>query len=281
MDDLRNYVIDTDLGPVEYSIRGAGQPVVFVHGGHSNSQEVLFQKGWDPKKYLLITPSRPGYGATPLGEHSSPESQADVIRALLDALGITNVTIVGISAGGLTAIAFASQYTHRTDRLILISAVTDQWLSSEDSLYQRGMKMFAPNKEKRNWKLYRMAFRLFPRRMTRILFDELSTAREAKIRPEEVSEVRTMTFVQASGSGFVNDINQKPDSRHLEQIIAKTLIMHSENDKTVDLKMAQFANDKIQNSVLKIYQNKWGHLLWIGSDSDKPISDLQNFLEQN
>lgn len=58
----------TAKGRVEYSITGTGMPVVFLHGGHSNCNETLFHKGFDTRTFSLITPSRPGYGNTPLSD---------------------------------------------------------------------------------------------------------------------------------------------------------------------------------------------------------------------
>jgi pimeloyl-ACP methyl ester carboxylesterase len=63
---MRIEVIKTDKGQIEYSIVGKGVPILFLHGGHSNCQETLLHKGFDTNKFQLITPSRPGYGNTPL-----------------------------------------------------------------------------------------------------------------------------------------------------------------------------------------------------------------------
>ncbi|EPR68637.1 hypothetical protein ADICYQ_2334 [Cyclobacterium qasimii M12-11B] len=42
--------------------------------------------------------------------------------------------------------------------------------------------------------------------------------------------------------------------------------------------MAKYASQKITNSELKTYDNKWGHLFWQGEESKKPIKDLMGFL---
>ncbi|WP_129677732.1 alpha/beta fold hydrolase [Candidatus Chloroploca sp. Khr17] len=70
--------IKTKLGQVECSIIGAGVPVLFLHGGHSNCHERLAHKGFDRQTFLLITPSRPGYGNTPLGDSKTPQQAADL-----------------------------------------------------------------------------------------------------------------------------------------------------------------------------------------------------------
>ncbi len=61
--------IETEKGQIEYSITGKGRPVLFINGGHTNCKTTLCYKGFDLGKFQLITPSRPGYGDTPLGSN--------------------------------------------------------------------------------------------------------------------------------------------------------------------------------------------------------------------
>ena len=88
-----------------------------------------------------------------------------------------------------------------------------------------------------------------------------------------------MTFKQSSGNGFVADLDQEIDRNVITEIKCPTLILHSKNDKTVSIEMAQYANEKISNSVLKTFNNKWGHLLWIGEERNLPIEELNGFLK--
>lgn len=63
---MNSKVINTKLGEIEYRLIGNGIPILFMHGGHSNCNETLCHKGFNLEKFKLITPSRPGYGRTPL-----------------------------------------------------------------------------------------------------------------------------------------------------------------------------------------------------------------------
>ena len=272
-------LIETKFGKIEYTIIGNGQPIVFLHGGHSNCHETLFLKGYDLSQFQLILPSRPGYGRTPLGKNEQPAEAAKLVSSLLQQLKIEEIIIVGISAGGLTAIELAALLQSKAKQLILISAVTKKWLTSNDELYKKGKKVFSPKKEKFNWKMFRVFFRLIPRKMTKVLFEGLSTKKGLKITDEEIAEVRAMTFKQSSGNGFVADLDQEISEEIITNIQCPTLILHSQNDKPVKLEMAEYANKKIPNSELKIYDNKWGHLLWIGKESKIPIEDVNKFIK--
>ena len=80
---------------------------------------------------------RPGYLGTPLGGNGSSEAQADVAAALLDALEVERVAVVGISAGGPGAIQFAARHPERTRALVLLSAVSRRTPLSDAPAEQR------------------------------------------------------------------------------------------------------------------------------------------------
>ncbi len=277
-----NKVIETKKGKVEFSLRGEGHAVLFVHGGHSNSRELLAHKGIDLTRYQLITPSRPGYGQTPLLPHPSPKATAELLVALLDELEIRRVILTGISAGGPVALELAASFPERVTRLVLISAVTKKWLSEKDPAYVKGRKLFSPSAERYSWGLFKFFYAMFPGVMAGTLFQELSTVKGAGITKEEIEELRTMVREQRSHSGFIYDLDQQPaEPEVFSKISCPTLIVHSLNDRSVPVEHAHFAHQHIKDSALKTYRNKWGHLVWIGDDSEKIIQDLMNFIQQD
>jgi pimeloyl-ACP methyl ester carboxylesterase len=270
-------IIDTVKGKIEYSMIGKGKTILVVHGGHVNCKETIFQKGLDVNKFCIITPSRPGYGKTPLtGFNKSPEGTADLFIALLDALKVPQVIVMGISAGGLTALEIAARHPGRVVNLILMSALTKKWFVETDKLYKAGKKAFAPKIEKLTWLLYRLLLSLIPTVMTRVMFKELSSYRPIKFTHDEAEELKRMTMHMRSGMGFCNDLDQTIDQKDLSKITCSTLILHSENDNAVDLSHPNNAKNNISNAQLMTFKNRWGHLLWIGVDYDPVLSALEN-----
>ncbi len=77
----------TEKGKIEFSQYGKDEPVLIIHGGHSNCKETLTHKGLNPQEFRIITPSRPGYGKTPLNDSKPPEQAAELIACLLAGLG--------------------------------------------------------------------------------------------------------------------------------------------------------------------------------------------------
>jgi len=276
---MTTQVIKTIKGTIEYSLAGTGIPILFVHGGHSSCNETLFHKGFDTKRFCLITPSRPGYGKTPLSNIFSPKDTAELFITLLDELKLKTVIVVGISAGGLTAIELTSNFPDRVKKLILISAVTKRWMTEKDNTYQKAKKLFSPTFEKYSWGLFQLFYSLFPRLMANTMFKELSSIQPTNITNDEVAELHTMIKLQRSKKGFVNDLDQDIEQNIIREIICPTIILHSLNDNSVNIEQANYAHTQIKKSILKVYNNKWGHLLWLGQESSIPIKDTLNFID--
>lgn len=116
--------VDTPLGPVEYLDVGDGPPVVSLHGamGGCDQSLMLVQTVGDAAhRYLAV--SRPGYLGTPLASGRSPQRQADLVAALLDASGIDRAGVIAVSGGGPCAVQFGLRHRRRCAGLVLISTV--------------------------------------------------------------------------------------------------------------------------------------------------------------
>lgn len=271
--------IETIKGKVEYSLLGQGKPILFIHGGHVNCRETIFFKGLDSTKYCFITPSRPGYGNTPLTDiNKTPKGTADLFIALLEELNFKKSIVIGISAGGLTALEVAANYPNHIESLILISALTKKWFADPDKMYKGGKVIFAPKLEAFTWLFYRLFFRLFPKIMARTMFKALSKHRPIDFTAGELQELKQLTLQMRSGSGFINDLDQNIDQEILSGIDCPTLILHSENDNSVDISHAQNAKARIRNSKLVIVKNHWGHLLWLGTAYERILSEMKKHI---
>ena len=80
-------IIQTKKGPIEISKKGNAPYVLCLHGtpgihdGYSNYFSYLTDAGFG-----VISPSRPGYGRTPLSSGPTSVEAADLLAALLDEL---------------------------------------------------------------------------------------------------------------------------------------------------------------------------------------------------
>lgn len=273
-------LIETAKGRIEYTMLGKGIPILVVVGGHTNCKETIFHKGLDTTKFCFITPSRPGYGLTPLTEQNkTPKGTADLFISLMEELKIQKVIVFGISAGGLTALEIASNHPDRVDNLILMSALTKKWFVETDKIYKGAKKIFAPNIERYTWFLYRVFFGLFPKGMTKTMFRQVSKYRPIEFTEGEFQELKQMTLIMRSYKGFDNDLDQTIELEALMRIKCPTLILHSKNDNAVDISHAQNAKKSIENSKLVTFNNRWGHLLWLGADYDPVVRELKQQID--
>lgn len=114
-------VVTTACGPIEVQQAGEGMPLLVIHGsggGHDQGMDwarPLLQRG-----IRVIAMSRFGYLRTPRPADASPEAQADAHACLLDALGIARAAVVGVSAGGPSALQTAIRHPERVSALALV-----------------------------------------------------------------------------------------------------------------------------------------------------------------
>jgi pimeloyl-ACP methyl ester carboxylesterase len=204
----------------------------------------------------------------------------DLLVELLNHLSITKVVVYGISAGGLTAIKFASNHTERTSKLILASAVSKKWLDKSDPTYKLGKIMFRPGLEGFVWSMVNFFSSLWPRLIANNFYPQFSLLDKHKLRKEDILELTASLKNYRSKAGFVHDLDQNIDEEALKQIRCPSLIIHSKNDASVPLDHALHAHESIPQSKLEVLDNEWGHLFWIGKDSNTAIAQTLSFIEE-
>ncbi|GGC42456.1 putative hydrolase YcgS [Parapedobacter defluvii] len=278
MNHLARQYFETDKGTVEYTRYGSGQPVLFFHGGHSNAIDRLYHLGFDPSKYELITPSRPGYGKTSLQHNESAAATATLMAALLDGLSIHRVILYAASAGGPSAIAFAAKNNDRVQKLILASSVTTTWLGQKDRKYRLAKRLFRPPIQSVAWLFVRFMASDAPMLLGRLFFREFSTQSRHLISRPEAFRLAAALSVYDSGRGFLNDLKQEVDQESLTRVDCPTLILHSKYDASVAVQHARHAKEYIPHAQLVLLENPWGHMIWIDDCRIEVEKQIQKFL---
>src|SRR5258705_12555554 len=108
---------------LHYLVAGKGEPVILLHGYAENSHM------WRPlmvqlaKSHTVIAPDLRGFG-----QSSKPttgydkKTMAQDIHALAQSLGYQQEVVVGHDIGLMVAYAYAAQYPHEVDRIVLMDA---------------------------------------------------------------------------------------------------------------------------------------------------------------
>ncbi|MCY8918732.1 alpha/beta hydrolase [Bacillus atrophaeus] len=278
--------ITIDGKTIEYSITGKGIPILIMHGGHSNCYEEFGYSALTEKGFSLITPSRAGYGNTSKEIGESLASTCLFYVKLLDHLRIKEVHLLAISAGGPSGITFASHYPEKVKTLTLQSAVTKEWLTPKDKQYKAAKLLFRPPAEKWLWRWIIFTNNAFPHltfKLTSPFFSMLSYDQiKMKMKEDDEEQFRLMNNRQRPGYGFMTDLSQMNmvSSDDLKAISCPALIMHSQYDGLVPLEHAYHAHKLIPQSELCLLQS-WGHLIWLGKESDEVDHTLATFLSSS
>jgi 2-hydroxy-6-oxonona-2,4-dienedioate hydrolase len=114
-------VVNTRCGPIEVQQAGQGIPLLVIHGsGGGHDQGMAWARPLTQHGVRVIAMSRFGYLRTPRPVDASPEAQADAHVCLLDALGIQRAAVMGVSAGGPSAMQTAIRHPDRVSALALV-----------------------------------------------------------------------------------------------------------------------------------------------------------------
>lgn len=105
---------------LHYIERGAGEPLVLLHGNGESGEYFTHQMDHFAKFYRVIAVDTRGQGKSPRGEAPFTIRQfADDLLEFLDGLGIQKARLLGFSDGANIALIFALRHPERVDRLIL------------------------------------------------------------------------------------------------------------------------------------------------------------------
>ncbi len=112
--------------PVELTVAdaGAGQPFLLLHGGAGPASFLPFAADLSQRRPArAIVPTHPGFNDTPRPDDiADVRALADLYRALLDRLDLTDVTVVGNSIGGWVAAEIALLASPRVASVVIMNA---------------------------------------------------------------------------------------------------------------------------------------------------------------
>jgi pimeloyl-ACP methyl ester carboxylesterase len=109
-----------------YDERGAGEPVVLLHGGLTDSRDFTGNLDDLAGRFLLLVPERRGHGHTPdVPGPLSIDVHAEDLVAFLDQVVGRPVRLIGYSAGAAVALWTAVLQPDLVERLVMISGAFD------------------------------------------------------------------------------------------------------------------------------------------------------------
>lgn len=157
--------------------RSSRAPVLLVHGGGADNAAISWCRLLAPLAHdrEVLAPDLPGFGYTDgIDPQPTSRAMADRLRELLDALGIDEVVVCGVSMGGEVALQFALRHPDRCAGVVAIAAgglitrygsrlvhssvwltsrVPDRWLQRLSDVANRFSRQFIRNAVKHRRRL--------------------------------------------------------------------------------------------------------------------------------
>ena len=254
-----------------YHDRGAGAPVLLVHGSGpgvsawANWRGVLPPLSADRR---VIAPDVIGFGYTehPSGFAFTQRAWVDHLVGFLDALQLPSVSVVGNSFGGALALWLADRYPDRVDRLVLMGSAGTRFPLTPGLDAVWGYRPSVENMA--------ALLELFAYDQT-LLGPDLARLRyEASIRPG-IQESYSAMFPAPRQNGV--DALALPEES-LRAIQHDTLIVHGRDDKVIPLSSSLRLGELIPRAQLHVF-NQCGHWTQI-EKCDEFVHLLRGFLPE-
>jgi pimeloyl-ACP methyl ester carboxylesterase len=209
-----------------YELRGAGAPLVLLHGGTGAgvNWNLVFKDA--PAGYQLVVPDLRGHGRStnPSGEFTFRQSALDVF-AMLDHLGVEQFKAIGVSLGAKTLLHMATQRPARVEAMVLVSA-TPYFPEQARAI----MRQVSPdNRTEAEW------------------------AQMRQWHKHGDEQIRALWKMANAFKDSYDDMNFTPPL--LSTITARTLIVHGDRDPLYPVDMAVGLYDSIPRSYLWIIPN--------------------------
>jgi len=283
-------VADTPCGPIEYAVAGRGPATILVvHGAGGGFDQALdIAAPLVTRGFGVIAPSRFGYLRTPVPPDASPAAQADAFAGLLDALNLHRVVVVGVSAGGPSAMQFALRHPARTTALILMVPLAYPAQTEQ----RRGGAMPKRMPVAAKWFfdaalssefLFWLAWRLAPRVMTQAVLGTQPAALDSA-GPDEQARVRIVRDhilpISPRRLGLLNDAAIAPSLQRyeLERIVAPTLVVAVKDCLYGTYDGARYTAEHIPGA--RLVSIAGGGHLWAGHDAEVTL-EVAAFLQRH
>jgi pimeloyl-ACP methyl ester carboxylesterase len=247
------HLISTRWGAVEYAERGSGDPVLVVHGIFHNCAGGLFSVR-DFADCRYIAPSRFGYLGSSMPPNATPAAQADAFAALLDALGIDRIDVIGESAGATSALQLALRHPGRVKHLAVL---VGNLPGSRTAVVQPSLaRLF--NRQLPLWVLRTFAPSMMVRLVAGLPKEFALSSEDARFVTDFIDSLFPVSPEGVNFDAFVS--NADVNDYNLEAINVPTVIIHTKDDQLASHEASKRAAERIPGARF-ISLESGGHLM--------------------
>ena len=233
----------------------AGSPVVFLHGGGTDSASLSWKLTLGPlaEDHRVFAPDLPGYGESDRPDiHYTTDYYINFLGDFMDMVGIEQASLIGVSMGGGIALGFALRSRQRVNRLVLVDSYGLQTTAPVHRLSYLFIQMPLLNEItwallSRNRVMTRAALRSIfhnPRVVSEELVDEIyAEVRKTRAGRAFIAFQRSEVLWGGLRTVYVG---------RLCEINVPTLIVHGAEDRLVPIDCARQAHRLIKDSQLHV-----------------------------
>ena len=240
---------------VAFAVSGEGPPLVAAAWWVSHLElgwhDTVFRSFWESVAAgrALVRYDRPGTGLSDREVDPAAftlDHEVALLGAVMDELGLERASLVGGSAGGCAAIAFAARFPERVDRLLLYGT------------YAHGGAVAPPAVREALATAVRAHWGLG----SRVLADVFVGTEDAEARQRFVRDQRASA--QAETAAALLELAYRLDVRPLlEQVRAPTIVVHRRADRAVPYACGRDVARSIPGAQLVSLDGD-AHLPWVG-----------------
>jgi pimeloyl-ACP methyl ester carboxylesterase len=243
---------------VAYAVTGDGPPIVspawWVSHVELDWSDAALRGFWESvgDGYTLVRYDRLGVGLSDRDvreEDLTLDGDVVLLRAVVDELSMDRVTLIGGSAGGCAATAFAARFPERVDRLLLYGAYAD------------GSAITSPNVRESIVGTVRSHWGLGSRLLADLFLGETDSVEQERVARYQRAAADPETAAVLLELVYRNDVRSQ-----LEQVRAPTLVAHRRGDRAIPYQLGLELAAGIPNAKLIPLEGS-AHFPWAGDST--------------
>jgi pimeloyl-ACP methyl ester carboxylesterase/DNA-binding CsgD family transcriptional regulator len=253
---------------IAYAASGDGPPMVaaawWVSHLELDWQDRSFRDFWETlaEGYTLLRYDRGGVGMSDregLDAQLTVDREVALLEAVLDELELERVVLVGGSAGGCTAIAFAARFPERVERLLLYGAYAD------------GASVGSPEVRDAIVAAVRSHWGMGSRLLADIFLGNVGSAEQERFARYQRAAVSAETAARLLELIYRSDVRAE-----LALVPAPTLVVHRRSDRAIPFALGRELAAAIPGATLIPLEGS-AHFPWAG-DAHSVVRAMRSFL---
>ncbi|ONI43592.1 hypothetical protein AN641_09545 [Candidatus Epulonipiscioides gigas] len=284
--------VKTSFGEVSYIDINPdkNEVILFCTGGGVGFDSVLAFKWLTHTDYRVICINRHGYYKLPIAEDF--KTHVEIYHEVLEALGIKEVFIFGVSMGGVSALMYALKYGAK--KLLLWSAVTKSYVTNSEATNSTIGKLVMGSNMKDIISYFIMKSAQFMPITTiteffcaSVIMNKTEIKKQAKklmqckeTKLEFMCFIKSMTPMSHIYNGMMKEVEMTQNLElDLTKLKTPCLAIHSVLDKDVSIEHLNYLEKNVPN-IKAIRTECMGHYIWWGNKSSEVKEASMEFLSK-